>query len=116
MWAIARFDLHLTAAEFYGLTPFQFNLLAKRLLAEREHRELIAGYTTAAVINHAMHPPEEPVSAKDFMPSACDESGKVPEAELSEEELERQSAFNLEVLIAAEKMRARAAARQTQDA
>jgi hypothetical protein len=101
----------LTDAEFYRLTPRQFNLLAKRLIAEREHRELLAAYTTAAVINFSMHAPDEPVCPRDFMPSAAEDGGKLPDDQLSEEELERQTSFNLEVLIQATKMRRQAAER-----
>jgi len=89
------------------MTPRQFNLLAKRLIAEREHRELIAGYTTAAVINHAMSPPEEPVSAKNFMPSYQDPVMR--EEDLGEEEIARRDAFNLAVLIEAQRQREQAA-------
>lgn len=81
-------------------------------MEDREHRELIGAYTTAAVINHSMFRPEEPVSARDFMPSCMETAGSVPDEELSEEELERQSAFNLEVLIVAERMRRQAAERE----
>lgn len=76
---------------------------------ERAHRELLSAYTTAAVINHAFAPPEEPVAVTAFMPSHQDET--VREEELSEEEQERRDNFHLEVLIAAEKMKRAAAER-----
>jgi hypothetical protein len=79
-------------------------MLAKRLIADREHRELLHAYTTAAVINHSFSPPEEAVAVTAYMPSHVDTS-RSETREMTEEELERVSAFNLEVAILAVKLK-----------
>ncbi len=51
------------------MTPRQFALLRDRRREEMVQRELIAAYTTTAVINFAANPPKEGVRPLDFMPS-----------------------------------------------
>jgi hypothetical protein len=69
MWAIAVYDLGLTADEFYDLTPRQFSLLVDAHRKHLAHREMLHAYTTSAVINFAFSAPEKPVQPADFMPN-----------------------------------------------
>jgi hypothetical protein len=95
LWAIARYDLRLTGAEFYALTPRQFTLLCERHRESLAHREMIGAYITTAVKNFSMCPPEEPAAMTDYMPSHRAASTRAPE--LSEEDLQRQSDWNIRV-------------------
>lgn len=73
MLACARVDLGLAAAEFYDLTPRQFDTLVRhyrsRQRAQREHSEFLFGQLTAAVYNSGFVRFEEWQVAKNFMPS-----------------------------------------------
>jgi len=51
------------------MTPKQFHLLWRRHREDILHREMIAAFTTSAVINHSLCRPEMPVQPKDFMPN-----------------------------------------------
>jgi gluconate kinase len=63
----------LTAAEFYRLTPRQFDSLLRhhraRQREQREFTELLFGQLTAAVYNSGLRGPQEPYAPRDFMPS-----------------------------------------------
>lgn len=78
MWAIARYDLHLTDEEFYSLTPRQFDALLKRHELAEQKREYLAAQTTAAIINFSMRAPDKPVSPRDFMLSLPPERKQKP--------------------------------------
>lgn len=82
-------------------------MLRKRHTEERVHRELLAAYTTAAVINYSMGRPEEGVSALDFMPSH--HASTANKTEPTESQQEEESAFNLAVLEKAVQLKAEAA-------
>ncbi|MGC1783479.1 MAG: hypothetical protein WA708_13230 [Acidobacteriaceae bacterium] len=69
LWAFARQDLKLTSAEFYALTPRQFDALAGRHRQTVEHGELLFAQLTAWVVNTGFRSTKRPVQAKDFMPS-----------------------------------------------
>ena len=66
----------------------------------------MSAWTTAAVKNYSMHPPEEPVAPIDYMPSHRDAKQRAPE--LSEDELERVSAYNVRVAELALKLKEQA--------
>jgi hypothetical protein len=51
------------------MTPKQFHLLWGRHREDIMHREMVQAFTTAAIINHSLCRPEEPVQPKDFMPN-----------------------------------------------
>jgi hypothetical protein len=67
-WSRARFDLHLSDAEFYRLTPRQFSRLCERHRQSLVHREMVGGLTTAAAINHGPYPPKDYVPWTAFSP------------------------------------------------
>jgi hypothetical protein len=69
LWSVARFDLRLTDAQFFELSPRQFHALTLRRKAEIDHAELLAGIVAACVVNHSMSPPKTPARPIDFMPS-----------------------------------------------
>jgi hypothetical protein len=95
MWAVAVYDFHLTTEQFYKLTPGQWLLLWKRYREALSHREMTAGYTTAAVYNSGFARPESTVSALDFMPSH--QAYETPHV-MTEEELQEESDRNLAAL------------------
>jgi hypothetical protein len=66
MWAIARYDLHLTGEEFYRLTPRQYYLLVEAHRRRLAHLEMIQAQTTAAIINYSFSPPETAVKPSDL--------------------------------------------------
>lgn len=68
MWAVAQYDLHLTAEEFYALVPRQFHLLTEARRKHLAHQEMIQAYTTAAIINYSLAAPDEPAQPTQFMP------------------------------------------------
>lgn len=47
MWAIARYDLGLSTAEFWALTPLQFQALRYRQQVEFRHNCIVAGIVAA---------------------------------------------------------------------
>jgi hypothetical protein len=69
MWSAARYHLHLTASEFYALTPRQFDALMRRYRYETESGELLFGQLTSWVANTGFRTAEKQTSAADFMPS-----------------------------------------------
>jgi hypothetical protein len=94
------------------MTPRQFHLLRERRREELAHRELVAGWTTAAVINHSMAPPEEPALPLDFMPH---HKMSMPKREQTEEELQEEHDFNLRALEMGARMKAAAKDREKTD-
>jgi hypothetical protein len=71
---------------------------------------MVAAFTTAAVINFSMARPEEGASPLDYMPSH--RAYKSAAAEQTEEELERESDWNIRVMQRAGEIRAAAKARE----
>jgi hypothetical protein len=69
LWATARYDLHLSDAEFYALTPREFDALVKRHKRRREHDEFMLAQLTAVVMNTGFRSREEPAQTRDYMPS-----------------------------------------------
>lgn len=68
MWAIGRFDLGLTDAEFGKLNPALFQALLNRKQEQDKKEFLQTGMIAAAVINFSAGHPEKPVSVMDFVP------------------------------------------------
>ena len=66
MWATARYDLNLTDAEFYRLTPRQYYLLVEAHRRRLAHSEMIQAQTTASIINYSFNPPETAVKPSDL--------------------------------------------------
>ena len=79
MWAQARYDLGLTTEEFWRLTPRMFHMLYARHREALLHREMVAAFTTAAVINFSMGAPKQPVPPVRFMPNHRD-TGRIQPA------------------------------------
>jgi hypothetical protein len=69
LWATARYDLRLSDAEFYALTPREFDALVKRDKRHTEHEEYMFAQLTAVVMNTGFRSREEPAQPKDYMPS-----------------------------------------------
>ena len=72
---------------------------------------MCSAFTTAAVVNYSLARPEDGVSPLDYMPSH--KQHIAPKPELTEEQLDEQSDFNIAVLAMAIKMRADAAAKRS---
>ena len=72
MWAQARYDLGLTTEEFWRLTPRMYHMLFARHREALLHREMVAAFTTAAVVNFSMGAPKQPVPPVRFMPNHPD--------------------------------------------
>jgi hypothetical protein len=51
LWAIARYDLHLTDDEFYDLTPGMFYALCKRRNIHFKYNRLAHALTASAIYN-----------------------------------------------------------------
>jgi hypothetical protein len=66
---VGRYDLGLSAEEFFELTPRQFDALLKRHLIDREYNELLFGQLTSWVANSGVRAPSKPFKPTDFMPS-----------------------------------------------
>jgi hypothetical protein len=69
LWATSRYDLRLTDAEFYALTPRQFDALTKRRTREQESQEFMFAQLTAVVMNTGFRSTDKPSKTIDFMPS-----------------------------------------------
>lgn len=95
-------DFGIPAEEFYQLTPRQFDLLDTRYREHRAHTEMVGAFTTAAVINYSVNGPEKYISPIRFMPNSIVEQAP----ELTEEELENESNYNLKVLQMAAELKA----------
>ncbi|MGA2650421.1 MAG: hypothetical protein ABSF28_07850 [Terracidiphilus sp.] len=67
LWSSARYDLHLTDAEFWSLTPRQFSALLHRHKANRDWVNYMVGILASTSANFSMARPKEPLSASDFM-------------------------------------------------
>ena len=70
--------LRLTDADFYALTPRQFDELLKRHKEEREFTELGWGLVCATVANFSMGAPKQPLQPSDFMPSQWTDKKTTP--------------------------------------
>ena len=68
-WAIARYDLGLTEADFYWITPAQLRALYDRHAQAREHLELLTGILASVTVNFGFCHPEKPMVPVDFMPT-----------------------------------------------
>jgi hypothetical protein len=66
---VARYDLHLTADEFYDLTPRQFDALLRRHQRKEEHDEFMFAQLTSWVANTGFKSASKVTQPKDFMPS-----------------------------------------------
>lgn len=69
MWSFARVNLGLSSVEFYSLTPRQFGHLCNRARYLVEHQEFLFGQLTSWVASTGFKTPQEPTTARDFMPS-----------------------------------------------
>lgn len=69
LWSVACYDLALSDAQFWRLTPRKLDALLKRKKVAAEETELLFGQLTAAVINFSMCHPKEPIKIADCMPS-----------------------------------------------
>lgn len=68
-WALARYDLRLSDAEFCAITPRQLDALLKRRRVETECTELLFGQLTSWIANTGFRTAEKPTTPTDFMPS-----------------------------------------------
>jgi hypothetical protein len=64
---------------------------------------MCAAFTTAAVINHSINPPEKAVTPLDFMPN---HRAHEREPELTDDEIEERSDYQVRVLNMAAKLKA----------
>lgn len=69
VWAIARFDLGLTDAEYFALAPLQFAALLERWLRRERRLDSRAGEIAAAIYNAGPKKTEKPVVPSDFFGS-----------------------------------------------
>ena len=68
MWSNALFNLRVRHKLFWKLTPRQYDLLVQRHREALTHREMVAAFTTSAVVNHSFSPPDKPVPPSHWMP------------------------------------------------
>lgn len=68
-WAVACYDLRLSADEFYDLTPRQLDALLKRKKVETVANEYLFAQLTALVANTGFRSGKEPSKPSDFMPT-----------------------------------------------
>jgi hypothetical protein len=61
--------LRLTDAEFYALTPRQYDALCRRQWEQIEHTELLVGIVASTVANFSLGAPKGGTKPADFMPS-----------------------------------------------
>jgi hypothetical protein len=80
--SFARFNLRLTDAEFFALTPRQFNHLSRRHKDEREHQEFLFGQLTSWVANTGFRSTKRPTKPRDFMPSMYGPEDKLQKVKL----------------------------------
>jgi hypothetical protein len=67
LWSSARYDLTLSDAEFWCLTPRQFSALLHRHRAKLDRDNYLCGIIASVTANFSMARPKEPLSASDFM-------------------------------------------------
>ena len=67
LWSSARYDLLLTDAEFWSLTPRQFHALLHRHKSRLERDNYFVGLVASVTANYSMCRPDPPFSASDFM-------------------------------------------------
>lgn len=75
MWAQARICLRLSSEEFWALTPRQFHLLFDQYRKTLVHREMLHGFTTAAVKNASPWVKDDPAIPLHYMPNHPDFGG-----------------------------------------
>lgn len=68
MWAIARYDLHISSDDFYSLTPRKFDALIKRLERAQQHSDYMLAQIVSYGVNFSMCHPKDSVRPEDFMP------------------------------------------------
>lgn len=66
---MARYDLKLSDAAFYALTPRKLDALLKRHKSSLQSTELLYAQIASAVYNTGFRATEKPTSPLDFMPS-----------------------------------------------
>ena len=69
MWSHAVYALRVKPKLFWKLTPKQYTLLCDRHRDELVHREMVAAFTTAAIVNFSLSAPEKPVAPLEWMPN-----------------------------------------------
>jgi hypothetical protein len=67
LWSSARYDLHLTDAEFWSLTPRQLSALLRRHKQALDRTNYLTGMIASVTANFSMAHPTPPLSASDFM-------------------------------------------------
>ena len=68
LWAIGRFDLHLSEDEYNKLTLTQFNALMDRFQVQQERQDYRAGLICAVLANIYRDPGKsKPFTTQDFM-------------------------------------------------
>ena len=81
LWSSARYDIHLSDAEFWHLTPRQLSALLRRHKQRLDRDNYLAGIVASTTANFSMARPKEPLSADDFM------LGRKPPKELTDDEI-----------------------------
>jgi hypothetical protein len=67
LWSSARYDLHLSDADFWSLTPRQFSALLHRHKQALDRSNYLVGMLASVTANFSMAHPDPPLSASDFM-------------------------------------------------
>jgi hypothetical protein len=83
-YSIARYDLGLSAEEFFDLTPRQFDALLKRHRYRVESTEFLFAQLTSWIANTGFRSTEKPTADFDFMPSQWMKKAKKKAASASD--------------------------------
>jgi hypothetical protein len=67
LWSSARYDLHLSDADFWSLTPRQFSALLRRHKQALDRSNYLVGILASVTANFSMARPDPPLSSEDFM-------------------------------------------------
>lgn len=92
LWANARYDLHLSEAEFWHLTGRQLSALSRRRRQHDDREQILVGILASTTANFSMCHPKEPLTPADFMPRRGKPEPPMTEDEIAES-VARQLAF-----------------------
>lgn len=92
VWAIARYDLALSEAEFWALSPVKFHALCRRLRTDEQRQDYRSGVLAALIVNVNTVKGQGKAPA-DFFPSLAPPSPKAPKDLTKEERQAAAKAF-----------------------
>jgi hypothetical protein len=95
------YDLGLSDAEFWKITPRQYDALYERHKEHIQRWEYMFAQNTAYTVNFSMGHPKEPISPSDLMPSMAAYKEPVKRSKITKKEQSYMAAMQFKMMSAA---------------